>query len=83
MQAFSHGEFGDELLKGEEFASLLEAKVLAEEYREHYNHERPHGALGYLKPAAELAVWRVPITVEDVATSEEREEELEFTPVFS
>jgi Integrase core domain len=33
------------------FASLKEAKLLAEDYREHYNHRRPHGALGYPTPA--------------------------------
>ncbi len=43
--------FRDELLKREEFTSLLEAKVLIEEYRSHYNHERPHSALGYRTPA--------------------------------
>lgn len=48
--------FGDELLKREVFTSLLEAKVLVEEYRHHYNHERPHSALGYLTPA-EFAAW--------------------------
>ena len=48
--------FGDELLKREVFTSLLEAKILVEEYRNHYNHERPHSALGYLTPA-EFAAW--------------------------
>jgi putative transposase len=43
--------FGDELLKREEFSTLPEAKVLVEEYRRHYNHERPHSALGYRTPA--------------------------------
>jgi transposase InsO family protein len=38
----------DELLDREVFANLREAKVLAEDYRDHYNHHRPHGALGYL-----------------------------------
>ena len=33
------------------FANLLEAKVLVEEYRNHYNHQRPHSALGYRMPA--------------------------------
>jgi len=42
---------GDELLKREVFTSLLEAKVLVEEYRRHYNHERPHSALEYRTPA--------------------------------
>jgi len=44
------GRFGDELLKREAFAGLLEAKMLAEEYREHHNHRRPHSALGYRTP---------------------------------
>jgi putative transposase len=38
----------DELLDREVFANLKEAKVLAEDYRDHYNHHRPHGAPGYL-----------------------------------
>lgn len=43
--------FSDELLEREVLANLLEAKVLVEEYRRHYNHERPHSALGYRTPA--------------------------------
>jgi putative transposase len=46
----------DELLDREEFANLNEAKVLAEDYREHYNHNRPHGALGYLTPVEFAAI---------------------------
>jgi putative transposase len=42
---------GDELLKREVFTSLLEAKVLVKEYRNHYNQRRLHSALGYLTPA--------------------------------
>ena len=41
----------DELLNREVFANLKEAQVLAGDYREHYNHHRPHGALGYFTPA--------------------------------
>jgi putative transposase len=40
----------DELLNREVFANLKEAQVLAGDYREHYNHYRPHGSLGYLTP---------------------------------
>jgi putative transposase len=47
--------FGDELLKREMFVDLLEAKVLIEDYRSHYNHRRPHSALGYLTPAEFVA----------------------------
>ena len=42
-------------LNAEEFTSLLEAKVLVEEYRKHYNERRPHSSLGYRTPA-EFAV---------------------------
>src|SRR5690606_29410794 len=37
---------------------LTEAKVLAEEWRLAYNHERPHSALGYKTPAEFAAEWR-------------------------
>lgn len=49
-EAFN-SRLGDELLKREVFSGLLEAKVLVEEYKNHYNRERPHSALGYLPPA--------------------------------
>lgn len=45
-----NGKLRDELLNVELFTSLLEAKVLAEDWRAHYNHERPHGAIGYRTP---------------------------------
>lgn len=41
----------DELLNVEEFGSLVEAKVLAREWRQEYNHVRPHSSLGYRTPA--------------------------------
>jgi hypothetical protein len=40
----------NELLNAEEFGSLLEAKVLAKEWRQDYNQVRPHSALGYRTP---------------------------------
>jgi putative transposase len=46
----------DELLESELFANLKEAQVLLEDYRDHYNHRRPHGALGYLTPAEFAAI---------------------------
>ena len=46
----------DELLERELFANLKEAQVLLEDYRGHYNHRRPHGALGYLAPAEFAAI---------------------------
>jgi transposase InsO family protein len=41
----------DELLEREEFASLLEARVLGRQWKHEYNHVRPHSALGYRTPA--------------------------------
>jgi putative transposase len=46
----------DELLDGEIFYSLKEAKVVIESWRRHYNTLRPHGSLGYKPPAPEVFV---------------------------
>ena len=71
------GRFGDELLKREVFTGLLEAKVLIEEYREHYNQRRPHSALGYRTPAEFAA------QCDSGATGTGFEKELEFAPILS
>jgi len=42
----------DELLNRELFTSMLEARVLLEQYRRTHNEERPHSSLGYETPAA-------------------------------
>jgi putative transposase len=47
----------DELLDGEVFYSLAEAKVVIESWRRHYNSDRPHSALGYRPPAPEVVLW--------------------------
>ena len=44
-------ELMDELLDREVFNTLLEAKVLVERWRRHYNQVRPHSVLGYRPPA--------------------------------
>ncbi len=46
-----NGKLRDELLNGEIFCSLKEAKVLIEQWRHHYNTVRPHSSLGYRPPA--------------------------------
>jgi transposase InsO family protein len=46
----------DELLDGEIFYSLAEAKIVIESWRRHYNTIRPHGSLGYKPPAPEVFV---------------------------
>ncbi len=43
----------DELLAGEQFSMLHEAKVLIEQWRRHYKTIRPHSSLGYRPPAPE------------------------------
>ena len=48
-----NGRLRDELLAREQFDTLLEAKVLIERWRMHYNTVRPHGSLGYRPPAPE------------------------------
>lgn len=55
------GRLRDELLDRELFANLKEAKVLAADYREHYNHHRPHGALGYLTPKEFAELEKLPL----------------------
>jgi transposase InsO family protein len=45
-----NSRFRDEFLNRESFASVLEAKVLGKEYRQAYNHRRPHSALEYQTP---------------------------------
>jgi putative transposase len=46
----------DELLDGEIFYSLAEAKIVIESWRRHYNTVRPHGSLGYKPPAPEMFI---------------------------
>lgn len=46
----------DELLNGEIFYTLKEAKIVNEGWRCHYNTVRPHSSLGYKPPAPEAAV---------------------------
>ena len=53
------GKMRDELLNGEIFYTLNEAKVLIEDWRRHYNTKRPHSSLGYRPPAPEAVI---PIT---------------------
>ena len=46
-----HSRLRDELLNGEEFDGLTEARVLAEDWQRDYNERRPHSALGYQTPS--------------------------------
>jgi hypothetical protein len=48
-----NGKLRDELLNGEIFYNLLEAKTVIEDWRIYYNTKRPHSSLGYKPPAPE------------------------------
>jgi len=48
-----NGKLRDELLNGEIFYNIKEAKVLIENWRKEYNTVRPHSSLGYRPPAPE------------------------------
>jgi putative transposase len=48
-----NGTLRDELLNGNIFYTVEEAKVLIESWRRHYNTKRPHSSLDYRPPAPE------------------------------
>ena len=52
-----NGKLRDELLNGEIFYTLTEAKIVIETWRRHYNTVRPHSSLGYKPPAPEVISW--------------------------
>lgn len=47
-----NGKFRDECLSMEWFRNRIEAKVVIEQWRQHYNQIRPHSSLGNQTPAA-------------------------------
>jgi transposase InsO family protein len=58
-----NGKLRDELLNGEIFYTLTEAKVLVERWRNEYNTKRPHSSLGYRPPAPETVAAAHPLGV--------------------
>ena len=61
-----NGKLRDELLNGEIFYTLKEAKIVIEAWRRHYNTIRPHLSLGYRPPAPEALVWPATTTVAEM-----------------
>jgi transposase InsO family protein len=51
-----NGKLRDELLNGEVFDTISEARVVTEQWRTHYNRIRPHSSLGYRPPAPETFI---------------------------
>ena len=56
-----NGKLRDELLNTEVFNTLLEARVLIEQWRVHFNTVRPHSSLGYRPPAPDVIVLDMPM----------------------
>jgi putative transposase len=52
-----NGKSRDELLDGELFYMLHEARVIVEGWCQRYNRQRPHSALGYRPPASETGLF--------------------------
>ncbi len=52
-----NGRLRDECLNIEDFANLTEARVVIEDWRNDYNHHRPHRALDGKTPAAYATQW--------------------------
>jgi transposase InsO family protein len=55
-----HDKFRDELLNRELFTSLLEARVITEDWRCKYNNQRPHSSLDYQTPNTFAANFPTP-----------------------
>jgi putative transposase len=51
-----NGKFRDELLNGEIFDTIFEAKVITEQWRQHYNKIRPHSSLKFRPPVPEVII---------------------------
>ena len=53
FRLYQNGKLRDELLNGEIFYTLEEAKIMIERWRVHYNTIGPHTSLGCRPPAPE------------------------------
>jgi putative transposase len=56
-----HSRFRDECLDREVLLNLREARVVIEDWRQHYNRERPHSRLGYKSPEAFIEAEFTPL----------------------
>ena len=51
-----NGKLRDELLNGEIFDTILEARIITEQWRQHYNKIRPHSSLNFRPPVPEVII---------------------------
>jgi putative transposase len=63
-----NGKMRYELLNGEIFYSLLEARIIIEQWRRHYNKKRPHSSLGRRPPAPETLQPHLKLLAQDLLT---------------
>jgi transposase InsO family protein len=64
-----HDKLRDECLNREVFGSLLEAKVLVEQWRIDYNTNRPHSSLRYQTPQEVADRWQTTLRASPCAAS--------------
>ena len=64
-----HDKLRDECLNREIFGSLLEAKVLVEQWRIDYNTNRPHSSLRYQTPQEVADRWQTTLRASPCAAS--------------
>ena len=55
-----NGRLRDELFSREVFDTIMEARLLFDDWCDTYNRHRPHSALGYLPPAVFAAAFNQP-----------------------
>lgn len=53
-----NGRLRDECLNRELLGSLLEARVILDDWRDQYNNVRPHSSLNYQSPMAFASSWK-------------------------
>ena len=64
-----NGKFRDECLAMEWFRNRLEAKVIIQDWRHHYNEIRPHSSLNYRTPAEFIAGLNTNLSTETMTLS--------------
>ena len=77
-----HGRFRDEFLSLELFESLSAAKLLTDQWKEDYNHYRPHSSLGYLPPATFAARCAASVPASATPQPPLRQHNDSLTPTF-